>query len=242
MKRVSMYDRQDFLKKYREKVKAHHLVPFPQIIKTLGNLKNKSVLDIGCGSGELTTLIAKKAKHTVGIDRSKEWIALCKNTYQTNHNLRFILADGAKLPFENSSFDMIVMNMVLLNVETKNHVQRIFNEAARVLKPGGTLIFSDLHPICMMTQKLFNRRQSYSKGFSYFKDGGAYTAHVALLDGTTIAFKNMHWTLETLTSFICASGFSISQIIEPTYSANAPKEFRRYNIPEYLLLSCKKLS
>jgi ubiquinone/menaquinone biosynthesis C-methylase UbiE len=170
-----------------------------------------------------------------------DWVAHCTKKYVKRKNLSFTWADGAKLPFQKGSFDIVVMNLVLLNVDSREKIKRIFSEISRVLKPKGVLLFSDLNPICIMTEDLPNRHQIYSPGFSYFKDGDYYTAQNFLENGEVMEFKNRHWTLETYTELLDKAGMNIYKIVEPTYPKNAPIKLTHYKIPEYILLCCRKL-
>jgi ubiquinone/menaquinone biosynthesis C-methylase UbiE len=210
-------------------------------MKLLESMKGKKILDIGCGSGELDEEMARRGATVIGLDKSEKWISHCAKTHHLS-GLSFIRADAAKkLPFRAAEFDAVVMNMVLLNVATLSEVRAIIREVGRVAKKGGTFIFSDLHPICIMMPKVPPRRyQKYSADFSYFKDGAKYIAGVALDGKEKIEFRNKHWTLETYSSILEKAGFSIYRLSEPTYGKDAPALLRRYKIPEYLLICCEK--
>lgn len=237
---VSTYTEKKFLRKYEKKVEAHMLVPFQKILELLRPIKGKRVLDIGSGSGELTSELAKMSGKVIGVDKSRQWIKHCKK-YKFP-NLSFVQADATKLPFKSASFDAIVMNMVLLNVATLREIGMILKEASRLLRPNGIFLFSDLHPICVMTPKVPpTRYQKYSKNFSYFRDGTEYVAGIRLSKGEKMEFFNKHWTLETYTDLLRKHGLYVYKIAEPTYGKSAPNLLRKFRVPEYILFGCKKL-
>jgi ubiquinone/menaquinone biosynthesis C-methylase UbiE len=239
---VSIYTDDEFLKKYEERAKIHKLVPFKKIIELLGEVKGKQILDLGCGTGDLTEELAEKGAIMIGADKSEKWIQLCKKRYGYKKNLTFDVADGIDLSkFKTASFDAVTMNMVLLNVDTLDEIGKIFKEVSRVLKPRGIFIFSDLSPILKMIPKTANRTQTNMPGFSYFKDGSQLKAKIELEKGSYIEFTNRHWTLETLTRLIEESGLCITRISEPTYDKNAPGRLKEFTIPEYILFVCKKI-
>jgi len=97
------------------------------------NLKGK-VLDIGCGTGEKTSLIAKKFD-TTGIDISKTAIKKAKKKYK---NIRFKAENAEKLSFKSNSFDAVFSNAVLQFTDLRKSAKEIF----RILKPNGIACLS----------------------------------------------------------------------------------------------------
>jgi len=223
------------------KVEEHWFTMYTPIIKYLGDIRNKRILDIGCGTGDLANELAKKSKYVLGIDSSKKWISYCKKNHQ-RENLEFKNQSAQDInKIRSASFDVIVINMVLINIPNKQDIIKIFDEVGRILKNSGELIFSDLHPICKMTPKEGFRRQYYPKDFSYFKNGSNFFAIVATPDNKEIRFVNKHWTLGFYTDSLSRNNLFIQKIIESDYPKNAPKKFHRYPFPEYMIFCCKKL-
>jgi O-antigen biosynthesis protein len=104
-------------------------------------VKNKTILDIACGSGYGSDYLLKAgAKKVIGVDISEETIDFCKQKYSDNV-IEFLIGDVQKIPTENNSIDVIV------SFETIEHVDEVaqvnfIKEVKRVLKPGGILIIS----------------------------------------------------------------------------------------------------
>jgi len=76
-----------------------------------------SILDIGCHSGYLSFLSAKKAKKVTGIDINSKNISLAKSKYHLS-NLEFINADATEYPFKEK-FDKIILSNVLEHIENR---------------------------------------------------------------------------------------------------------------------------
>ncbi|MBM4168447.1 MAG: class I SAM-dependent methyltransferase [Ignavibacteria bacterium] len=100
----------------------------------------KNVLDIACGIGYGTHMIARGggARAATGIDVSRDAISQAEQTYR-HPALRFHLLDGKVLPFSDHTFDTVV------SFETIEHVfdERFFlQELRRVMKRGGSLVIS----------------------------------------------------------------------------------------------------
>ncbi|WP_023974328.1 class I SAM-dependent methyltransferase [Clostridium beijerinckii] len=103
-------------------------------------VKDKIVLDIACGTGYGSALLAKNAKYVYGVDISQEAIDYCNEKYNMD-NLNYQKGSISEIPLEDSSIDVII------SFETIEHVneelQRKFKkEIVRVLKPDGLLIMS----------------------------------------------------------------------------------------------------
>ncbi len=65
-----------------------------------------AALDIGCGSGDFSRILAHKSKLVIGIDLSPEMVKLAEQS--TQHNIHFIVQDILKYDAENEYFDCIV--------------------------------------------------------------------------------------------------------------------------------------
>jgi ubiquinone/menaquinone biosynthesis C-methylase UbiE len=100
------------------------------------------VLDAGCGCGLDTFIAASLAGpsgRAVGIDLTKEMLALPRAVADSfkRGNVEFREGTLEKLPFDDSSFDLIISNGVLNLIPDKGAA---FAEIARVLSPGGVLV------------------------------------------------------------------------------------------------------
>jgi 2-polyprenyl-3-methyl-5-hydroxy-6-metoxy-1,4-benzoquinol methylase len=97
-------------------------------------IKNKIVLDIGCGEGSFTNAISKYGKKTYGIDIGKDSIKIAKFFHHSTNKLNFLIADACQLPFKKNSFDFIWCSEVIEHIKNDNKVLR---QIKNVLKPGG---------------------------------------------------------------------------------------------------------
>ena len=98
---------------------------------------NHKVLDLGCGTGYLASVVAQKVKATVlGVDPDKERIALAQNSYSDLKNLQFI--EGSHETFPAEQYDLIFSNIVFHWIKNKDV---LFERASKHLKSGGQLVF-----------------------------------------------------------------------------------------------------
>jgi ubiquinone/menaquinone biosynthesis C-methylase UbiE len=103
-------------------------------------IEESKVLDVGCGTGYTACEIAQKYKsHVVGIDISEDMIVKARERAQHHHlkSIQFQIADVFNLPFQNETFDAVIMESVLNLLPDEK--REALAEIVRVLKRGGVL-------------------------------------------------------------------------------------------------------
>lgn len=125
------------------------------------------VLDVACGAGYGSALLAQRARHVVGADISATTIEHARNRYATVPNLEFRQADCAALPFTDASFDTVV------SFETIEHIDaqmQFLDEVRRVLRPDGVFILSSPNKLEYSDRRNFanpyHLRELYREGLA----------------------------------------------------------------------------
>jgi SAM-dependent methyltransferase len=96
------------------------------------------ILDVACGTGYGSALLARSGNHVLGVDVSTEAVAQATHDFGSPL-ISFAVGDAARLPATTNSVDYVV------SFETIEHLQEpaeFVAEVARVLRPGGTLLLS----------------------------------------------------------------------------------------------------
>ncbi len=130
--------------------------------------KRKSILDIGCGYGKYTQMLASKYGEVVGLDLSGNSIDYALKHYSAD-NIKYIVADSSKLPFADSAFDVVFSRLSPHNLE----------EMKRVLKPGGLALCMRVGETdALELRGAFGQRQMVTKMQGYVRRGERHSQHI----------------------------------------------------------------
>src|SRR6476659_3085631 len=115
----------------------------PEMIRLAGDVAGLEILDAGCGSGPLVEALRAKGAIVSGFDLSPAMVELARQRLGEDADVR--VADlRAPLPYPDDRFDLVVASLALHYVEDWASA---LAEVRRVLKPGGRLTVSIIHPM-----------------------------------------------------------------------------------------------
>ena len=149
-----------------------------------------TTLDAACGTGRHTRRLVELGHGVVGVDGSPEMLDVAKRSVP---NAVFLEGDLCALPLESASVDLVVCALALEHVAD---LSRAISEMSRVLRSGGRMVLSDLHPAAVTLG-----------GGAYFQDarGGA---------GVVRGYGHLHG--DFLRAFEHA-GLHVRDCLEPRY-------------------------
>jgi ubiquinone/menaquinone biosynthesis C-methylase UbiE len=102
----------------------------------------RDVLELGCGTGVASAFLANECRmNVVGTDFDRERIERARALFPESDRLRFAVEDATRLDFGDARFDLVVAQNVFHHVSDWRSAVR---ESARVLRPGGHLIWLDM--------------------------------------------------------------------------------------------------
>jgi SAM-dependent methyltransferase len=118
------------------------LINTPAFLDLLPDVAGLRCLDLGCGEGHNTRLVADRGARVVGLDHAETFVGHAAAA--AHEGIRYLVGDGARLPFGGATFDLVTAFMSIMDV---GDPEAALAEVRRVLRPGGVAQFSVVHPL-----------------------------------------------------------------------------------------------
>lgn len=149
---------------------AYQQARYGWILKIIENVRGKKILDLGCGDGSLTYILAKAGAEVIGIDNEELGLKYANENLESvnqKKNLRytFIATSAYELPFDTETFDFVVCCDV---VEHLNEPERMFREVSRVLKTGGKFVLTTPYRLTEFPQDINHTKEYYPEEMKKF--------------------------------------------------------------------------
>jgi ubiquinone/menaquinone biosynthesis C-methylase UbiE len=233
--------------------RARDHVNNPSFFAMLPDVHGQHGLDVGCGEGYNTRLVADRGARMTALDIAWGMVrATAEHERVEPRGIRVVRASGTALPFVDGSFEFVVAFMSLQDMPAHDQV---FAELRRVLAPGGFLQFSTLHPCfgrapCEWVDGADGRRRGRIVS-QYFRelDGAVeeWTFGAARRDGlTTVPFRIpvFSGTLSAWLNRVADAGFTIERVAEPCPDeaalAQFPNLYSYALVPNFLQVRARK--
>lgn len=132
----------------------HPWRPYETLVRMLGNVRGKRILDAGCGDGWLSVILAKRGADVEGFDISHSAIRCAEQRAAVHHvadRCTFRRASAYELPYSDVSFDAVIGSALLHHLGDK---LRFANELRRVMKPNSVAVFQEPFGNSLLLERL----------------------------------------------------------------------------------------
>ncbi len=232
----------------------------PAMFEMLGDIKGKKILDIGCGEGYNTRIIAKQGAKVIGIDFSKVMVDFAiQKEKKERLGIDYYTLNACNLhPFCNNSFDIVTCFMTLQDIDD---YQLAIKEAGRVIKKHGRFILVIPHP-CFEKRIMKGKTiggWEYKKGTKvkspntalYYKVDRYFDNHKYIIPWKMKRLKRyfkttaFHRTLMDYVDALHNAGFVITRLKEPKPTKEGIKKYPNYfagnlRIPNSMVIEAVK--
>nr|WP_231587604.1 class I SAM-dependent methyltransferase [Corynebacterium comes] len=199
------HDAADYHARHRSYLDGFHWCP--EMIteadaRLLGDVRDLAVLEIGCGSAPCSSWLARDgAGFITAFDLSLGMLR------HSDGAVPLVQADAQALPYLDHSFDVAFSAFGALPFVPD--VTSVLVDVARVLRPGGRLVFSVTHPMRWIFP---DDPEQFEAQISYFE-----REYVETDDNGLVTYAEFHRTIGDWVRALVAAGFVLQDIIEPEW-------------------------
>ena len=164
----------------------------PVVLRLLEEMPPSRAIDLACGTGRWSETLVDLGHQVVGIDLTEEMLDIASAKVPS---AAFVRGDLLRVPIADAVADLVVCSLALTHVPT---LLPAVEEIARIVRPGGSVILSDIHPVPVATG-----------GHAIFPTGERSRA---------LSVNELHWFGEYIDAFL-HTGLEIQGCEEPVYEA-----------------------
>ncbi|MEP4197760.1 MAG: class I SAM-dependent methyltransferase [Aliishimia sp.] len=223
---------------------------WPAFVSMLGPVSGKTIVDLGCGDGDVTRRLAHGGATVIGIDPSEQMIATATALTQSPDIRYAVVPQDA--PFEGMAIASADFVVSFMGVMSMRDLKPIAAGAVHVLRPGGRLVMALLHP-CFSHSGMAWRKDSDGRillelsSYATSRDvPGSITFQTAQeTHGRSFAVRRQERTLSSVLAPFLSENLRLTRLEEPQPAAEAVEANRhlrrwRYVAPAFLHLEFQK--
>ena len=202
-----------------------HLVN-PELLRLLGDVRGRLVLDAGCGNGYFSRMLAGRGARVVGIEPAARMVEFAR---EQGEGVTYHQADLTRLPELGEEFDAVVCSMVLMAIPDWRPAMRACVDA---LRPGGLFVFAVVHP-------------AFEQLYRSWREHGEYRVreYLAEYEIPGPAATDFHRPLSAYLNELAALGCRLREVAEPGLDpaeVHEPGLTGYVHLPNFLLVSAEK--
>lgn len=205
----------------------------PLVLNELAGVR--SILDIGCGEGQLSRALVTRGSHVVGIDPTWRQVEVGA---QRGGGVAYGQCAADALPFRDASFDAVLACLVFEHIDA---IDEAVAEVARVVKPGGRFLFLLNHPLLQTPNSGWIDDQILDPPEQYWRIGPYLDEAVTFEEvepGVRVRF--VHRPLSRYLNALASAGLVLEHMHEPApprgFLDRSPDYEHAASIPRLLAL------
>lgn len=198
-----------------------------------------TVLDVGCGDGQISRALASRGAAVTGIDPTERNLEVAR---ERAGGPVYVKAGADELPFDDASFDAVVACLVFEHIDD---VDAAIAEVARVLRPGGQFSFFLNHPLLQTPGSGWIDDHIIEPPEQYWRIG-PYLVETESIEEVEkdVHIRFLHRPLSRYVNALTAHGLHLRRMLEPSpprgFLDRAPEYALAHTIPRLLYLRTVK--
>jgi SAM-dependent methyltransferase len=217
------------------------------VFRALGDVTERSVLDVGCGTGLYPRKLRRRgAVPVVGVDISEEMIRVAR-THEASESLgiTYLVEDAAKLGVIGS-FDLAIGIYLLHYSPSTDILRRMCRNIANNVKPGGRFLSYQYNPDVMRTPGYYQKYGIGVQAPESMSDGQPFTFTLTIGDTVTPPLTVFHWSRAAVDAALLDAGFDSIRWIKPEVPPQAIEQLGAdywreiLDVPICMLIECTK--
>jgi SAM-dependent methyltransferase len=206
------------------------------LLELLGPPQGRRILDLACGHGRVARAVSRLGATVIGVDISVALLDKASGQEDVERlGIRYVHADAAAVPdLDDASFDAVLCNFGLADID---NLDGALATTRRVLRAGGSFVFSILHPCFAGTDTVAGTWPADGR----YHDEGFWTADSKYSTLRRQVGAN-HRTLSTYLNALSRHGLIITAMSEPSAPQEWNTDERRdaARLPVFLVAHCTK--
>ena len=204
----------------------------PALLRMLGDVRGRRVLDAGCGQGYFSRMLADRGAAVTGVEPGRSLYEYAVEMEAARgQGIRYVRADLCRLPDLGAPFDACVASMVLCGIPDWREAMRACVEA---VAPGSTFVFSVIHP-CFEGLGTTWREHGHYRVSDYFEEYEIDGPHA----------PDWHRPLSAYLNALAGLGCRLREVAEPRLDAAAaaegPEGVMAYvHLPNFLVVAAER--
>ncbi|RPI18502.1 MAG: class I SAM-dependent methyltransferase [Ignavibacteriae bacterium] len=218
-------------------------IEIPAMLSLLPDVRDKSILDLGCGMGDLCLKFKELGANIItGIDISEKMTSIAKEKSQIFENIFIETIPMEDFLYKENEYDIVVSSLALHYIKDIND---IFNKVNRSLKESGYFIFSIEHPLVTCILNYNSKWVRDENGIKMFWKVDSYSDEGIRNNKWFVKdVIKYHRTISTIMNQLIENNFKILKILEPHANeldeVNRPELLEERKRPPFLLIKSLK--
>ncbi|WP_191557015.1 class I SAM-dependent methyltransferase [Metabacillus idriensis] len=241
----NIYDHETFFEYYRSHRKTgvtyNDFVEQPAMKAALPDLHGKSILDLGCGTGDFAKYcVDHGASSVMGVDLSEKMLnqAIFENSHE---KIEYVCSSIEEYVAVDDSFDVIISSLAFHYIED---FTELIKKISRWLKPGGKLVFSVEHPVVTARLEMNNWVIDQDKNKLHWAFDNYHEEGMREQEWVIKGVVKYHRTLSTIVNTVIKEGLVLEELREPQSIPigleRLPKLVNEKRRPSFLIVKAGK--